>query len=128
MRPSSAKAKGRRLQDYIRDRILATFPELEPDDVRGAIMGESGVDVKLSPAARRLFPWAVECKNQQRLNIWAALAQTEGNAGDTTKPLLVFSRNRTSTYVALDLDDFLELVGRLSTARTKYDEMYRAGL
>jgi hypothetical protein len=33
MRPSSAKAKGRRLQNQIRELILENFPQLHPDDV-----------------------------------------------------------------------------------------------
>ena len=42
---SSRKAKGRRLQNKVRDLILEKF-DLHPDDVRGAIMGESGEDIK----------------------------------------------------------------------------------
>ena len=46
-------------------------------------MGESGEDIKLSPAARKLIPYSFECKNQEKLNIWEALSQAEENAGDT---------------------------------------------
>ena len=66
---SSRKAKGRRLQNKVRDLILEKF-DLHPDDVRGAIMGESGEDIKLSHSARKLFPFSVECKAQEKLNIW----------------------------------------------------------
>lgn len=109
MKTSSAKAKGRRLQDEIRRAILARFPSLEPDDVKCAVMGESGEDVKLSPAARRLFPFSVEAKNVEALNVWKALAQGEGNSGGYT-PILVFRRNRSKTYVALEFTEFLELL------------------
>lgn len=107
--PRSSKAKGRRFQQEIRDAILAAFPALEQDDVKCAIMGESGEDVKLSPAARRAFPFSIEAKNVERLNIWQALTQAEANAGDYT-PLLMFRRNRTKPYVALPLAAFLNLV------------------
>ena len=110
MKPASAKAKGRRLQQYVRDRILEAFPELEPDDVRSTSMGASGEDLLLSPAARRLFPFATEIKNQQRLNIWAALEQAAAHAGEGRAPLLVFSRNRSKVYAALELDDLLALL------------------
>lgn len=109
MRPSSAKAKGRRHQQAIRDAILAAFPELEPDDVKVAIMGESGEDIKLSPAARRRFPFSIEAKNTEKLAIWSALEQGEKNAGAFT-PLLIFRRNRSKTYVALEFTAFLELL------------------
>ena len=34
IKPSSAKAKGRRLQQLVRDKILALFPALTDQDVR----------------------------------------------------------------------------------------------
>ena len=52
----AAKAKGRLGQNEIRDKILETFPELEPDDVKSTTMGDSGEDIQLSPAARRKIP------------------------------------------------------------------------
>ena len=52
----AAKAKGRLGQNEIRDKILETFPELEPDDVKSTTMGDSGEDIQLSPAARRRIP------------------------------------------------------------------------
>ena len=110
MRPSSAKAKGRKLQQEVRDIILEHFKELEPDDVKTAIMGESGQDIKLSPAARRVFPYAVECKNVEKINVWSALEQAEDNSNDNQTPLLVFRKNRTKTYVSLSLDDFMKLI------------------
>ena len=110
MRTSSAKAKGRRLQNAVADAIRARFPDLEPDDVRPAIMGASGEDVLLSPAARKRFPYSVECKNTERLNVWEALRQAEANCGEHT-PLLVFTRNRSKTYVAIEWSQFLELHG-----------------
>ncbi len=110
MKPSSAKAKGRRLQNEIATAYLEAFPGLEPDDVRGAIMGESGTDIKLSPAAARLIPFDTEAKNTERLNVWAALKQATANAGEGRIPLLVFRRNRSETYAALPLADLLPLI------------------
>lgn len=111
MKPSSAKQKGRKAQQKVRDAILSTFPQLEPDDVRSTSMGASGQDLLLSPAARKVFPYSVEVKQQESLNIWASLKQAEDNTKDGTTPLLVFGRNRTPQYVALSLDAFLKLVG-----------------
>lgn len=110
MRPSSAKAKGRRLQDYVRGRILSTFQKLEDDDVKTAIMGESGEDIHLSPAARKLFPFSTECKNQESLNIWKALDQAKENAPEGSTPIVVFKRNRSETFVAMEFDHLLSLL------------------
>ena len=112
MRPSSAKAKGRRLQNQIRDLILENFPQLHPDDVRGAIMGESGEDIKLSPAARNLFPYSVEAKNQEKLNIWSALDQAEQNAREDSTPILFFKRNRSKLYVTFEAEHLFELLDK----------------
>tara|TARA_Y100001972_G_scaffold113563_1_gene148393 strand:- start:3266 stop:3601 length:336 start_codon:yes stop_codon:yes gene_type:complete len=109
MKTRSAKNKGKRLQNNVRDLILEKFTQLEPDDVRSTTMGDSGEDILLSPVARKLFPFSVECKNQEKINIWSSLEQAKGNAGDH-KPLLVFKRNRSKTYVALEINDLLDLL------------------
>ena len=79
MKTSSKKAKGRKLQDFVRDKLRGLFNNLEEDDIKSAIMGESGEDIKLSPAARKLIPYSFECKNQERLNVWSSLEQAEEN-------------------------------------------------
>jgi|TARA_R100001443_G_scaffold15998_1_gene25802 hypothetical protein len=109
MKPRSAKNKGKRLQNKVRDLILEKFNQLEPDDVRSITMGDSGEDILLSPAARRLFPFSVECKNQEKLNIWSALEQAEDNSGNHI-PLVIFKRNRTKTYAVLEFDNLLDLL------------------
>ena len=65
MRTKSKKAKGRRLQNWVRDELLKLFPKLTDNDIVCAIMGERGVDVKLSNKARKLIPFSIECKNQE---------------------------------------------------------------
>ena len=110
MKTRSAKNKGKRLQNSVRDILLETFKEqLEPDDIKSTTMGESGEDIQLSPAARKLFPFAVECKNQERLNIWDSLSQAEWNAGPHI-PLLVFKRNRSKTYISMEINDLIKIL------------------
>ena len=110
MKTRSAKNKGKRLQNKVRDILLETFKEnLEPDDIKSAVMGDSGEDIQLSPAARKLIPYSIECKNQEKLNIWGALEQAEGNRG-LSKPVLIFKRNRSKTYAVLELEDFIDLI------------------
>ena len=110
MKTRSAKNKGKRLQNSVRDILLETFKDqLEPDDIKSAVMGDSGEDIQLSPAARKLIPYSIECKNQEKLNIWSALEQAENNSGDYD-PVLIFKRNRSKTYAVLEMKDFIDLI------------------
>jgi hypothetical protein len=107
----SAKNKGKRLQNKVRDLLLEAFyDELEPDDIRSTIMGDSGEDLKLSPAARRLIPYSWEMKNQESISIWSSLNQAEENCPENVDPVLVFKRNRSKTYAVIELDKFIELI------------------
>ena len=90
-------------------RIVSPYTGLEEDDIKTAIMGESGEDIKLSPAARRVIPYSFECKNQERLNIWSSLKQAEDNCNGYD-PVLIFKRNRSKTYACVDFDLFQELI------------------
>lgn len=109
--PATRKAKGRSLQNFAHDAILKNFKGiLEDGDVKKAIMGESGIDIKLSPHARRIFPYGVECKNTEKINIWSAISQCEENADkEKLRPLLVIKRNRTDVHVVLRWEDFMKL-------------------
>ncbi len=80
LKPSSAKAKGRVLQQFVRDLIVAKFG-LEPDDVRSVSMGVSGEDLLLSPAARRKLPISMECKSRASISVYGHYQQAIENAG-----------------------------------------------
>ena len=108
-KPRSRKAKGKRLQSEVRDLILHTFVHLEQDDVVSSVGSERGTDIKLSPKARKVFPYSIECKNQERLSVWRALEQAAANVTGDTQSLLVFRRNKSSTYVVLELETFMSL-------------------
>lgn len=54
----------------------------------------------------------VEVKNQERLNIWSALAQSQRDTeadGNGDIPAIFFKRNRSGWYVALPLPNFIKL-------------------
>lgn len=98
--------------------ILLAFPHLQADDVTSRSMGAGGVDVLLSPAAQRVVPFAIECKNVQALNIWAALGQCAENAiRSGLKGLLIFKRNNTETYAVLKFDTLLKLLQNAAAGR-----------
>ena len=110
MKTASAKAKGRLLQQLVRDKILDAFPRLEPDDVKSTSMGASGMDVQLSPAAKRWFPYATECKSRASVGVYAWYQQAKTNAPKGMEPLLVIKQNHSKPLVVIDLDAFMELV------------------
>lgn len=110
MKTSSAKNKGRRFQQEIRDLILETLAHLKPDDVRSTSMGASGVDIQTSPKCQKDFPFACEIKNQEKISIWSALEQTERNSTNKLLPILFFKRNRSKAYVTLQVNDFFKII------------------
>ena len=105
MKTRSNKAKGYKIQFEIFSKHL----QLEEDDIKSTTMGESGEDIQLSPAARKLIPYAIECKNQEKINIWESLKQAESNS-EKGKPVLIFKRNRSKTYAVLEIQDFIDLI------------------
>lgn len=112
MKPSSAKAKGRGLQNKVRDALLITFPTLEPDDVRSTPMGVTGEDIMLSPAARKLIPYQIECKSKatSQIHTYYDQAKTHGN----NEPLVVVKMDRKETLAIVSLDHFLELLQKVN--------------
>ena len=60
MKNKSRKQKGRRLQNYARDRLLKTFKHLRKKDVEVAVMSQPGADIILSKVGKKLIPWQAE--------------------------------------------------------------------
>lgn len=112
IRPSSAKAKGRRLQQSIVEDIKRAFPTLTDADVVSTPMGEEGEDVKLSEPARKLMPFSVEAKNTERANVWQWIEQAES----TNRPyegLVIFKRNRSCSYALLKWETLLHMLKQI---------------
>lgn len=59
-----------------------------------------------------------EAKKQEKLNIWDSLLQAESQSSISKKPLVVFSRNNSKTYAAIDYKHFLELLKELQDYRS----------
>lgn len=112
MKPQSAKAKGRRLAKEIKKKLLARFRHLQikEDDIQVTPSGCPGEDLLLSPAARALFPFSIECKNREKLNIWEAIRQA-GKNNRKHPPMVIFSKNREKTYAVIEFDELLKYMG-----------------
>lgn len=109
---SSGKAKGRRLQQLVRDKILKTYPSLEPDDCKSTAMGQNGEDVQLSPAARRLFPYSIECKSRKTLSLYDWYEQARNNS-NKSEPLLIVKKDYSKPLVVIDMEHFFNLMEKL---------------
>ena len=72
-------------------------------------MGAGGEDIMLSSRARSIFPYSVECKNQEALNVWKAFEQAECNSG-VYQPLLIIKRNRKEPLAVVEANHFIELI------------------
>ena len=107
---SSAKAKGRRLQQWARDRILEIFPSLTSDDVVSTGMGQSGEDVRLSTAARKKFPYSVECKSRKKIAVYSDMDQAIRDCPKGSEPLLIVKANRRKPLAIIDAEYFFKLI------------------
>tara|TARA_Y100000310_G_C19953797_1_gene478060 strand:- start:126 stop:461 length:336 start_codon:yes stop_codon:yes gene_type:complete len=108
MLTQSAKAKGRRLQQKFRELLIEKL-DIHPEDIESRSMGAGGEDLIMARAARHKFPFSIECKNQERLNIWQAWEQANNNKG-IYEPLVVIKRNGTAPLVVLDAEVFLDMI------------------
>jgi len=112
MKTSSAKAKGRRLQQRVRDDMRAIAgTRLDPTDIESTTMGLSGVDIVLTKAAKDLFgPLAFECKNVELLNAVGVFQQHyDKYAAKGMVPIMVHSRNHIEPRVTMLWADFVRL-------------------
>jgi hypothetical protein len=111
MLTSSAKAKGRKLQQWFRNLLIEKL-DIHPEDIESRSMGASGEDLIMARAAREKFPYSVEAKNQESVNIWKAYEQAEENSGDY-EPIVVLKRNKSKPLVLIDADYFVRLHDKL---------------
>jgi hypothetical protein len=106
----SSKAKGRGAVQAVKALLHEAFPELADDDLLVKATSMGGVDLHLSPRAAACFPWGIEAKCVEALNIWGALKQAELNADrKTLPPIVFFKRAHSEMFVALRASDFLQL-------------------
>ena len=111
MKTQSAKAKGRNLQKWVVQQLIETF-DIHPEDIKSCSMGASGEDVIMARAAREKFPFSVECKNVQKLNVWDAYEQAQANCNGYD-PIVVMKKNHKKPLVGLDPEHFIELCAKI---------------
>lgn len=109
MKTSSAKAKGRRAASELRDLFLKSYPDINPLDLLITLSGDTGPDLKLLGEWAKLN-FAIECKNQEALQIWAAIKQAQSHVVGDQIPILAFKRNKSELMVCLKAADFFKLI------------------
>ena len=109
MKTSSAKAKGRRFQQWVRDLLIEDL-QIHPEDIESRSMGAGGEDLIMARAAREKFPMSIECKNQEKVNVWKSYDQAKANCGDY-EPVLFMKKNNSKPLVVVDAEYFVKLFG-----------------
>jgi len=112
LKTSSAKAKGRNLQKWTRDKLLSLFASLTTGDVRSTSMGASGEDIQLSPLARQCIPYQIETKAHASFAIYKHYEQAAEHGEH--EPLLVIKGNHKKPLVVLDAEQFFKLIKKAS--------------
>ena len=107
MKTQSAKAKGRKLQQWIRNLLIEKL-EIHPEDIESRSMGAGGEDLIIARAAREKFPHSIECKNQEKVNVWEAYKQAEENS-KSYEPIVVIKRNNSKPLVVIDAEYFVSM-------------------
>ena len=112
MKTSSAKAKGRRLQQWVRTLLIEKL-DIHEEDIESRPMGSGGEDLIMARAAREKFPFSVECKNQETGNVWKAMEQAQANAKHYT-PIVVMKKNNEKPLVVIDAEVFIDMIGEIT--------------
>ena len=110
IRPQSAKAKGRKWQQEVAKLLTEKF-DLQEGDVVSRPMGSGGVDLMMSPAARKAFPVSPECKKTAADPGHAALDQAKHNALKGTIGAVVWQttgEGGTKGEIRFDLVEFID--------------------
>ena len=107
MKTQSAKAKGRRLQQWFRDLLIEKL-NIHPEDIESRSMGAGGEDLIMARAAREKFPYSIECKNQEKINLWESYNQAQQNSKNH-EPVVILKRNNSKPLILVDAEYFVKL-------------------
>lgn len=116
IKTSSAKAKGRKLQQDVCRMVsrITGVPYTQGEDglIESRGMGQSGVDVSLRGVAKELFPYAVECKAQENLNLMESILQAKANCSEGYSSwLLIHDRKKLDEpVVVMPISEFERLM------------------
>ena len=115
---SSAKAKGRGLQQWVCKKIseLTGYEYGSSGDdkpIESRPMGQMGCDVRMESQVKKLFPYSVECKRCENWSIPAWIKQAKENQAQNTDWLLIIKKSHEDPIAIIDANLFFEIQGAL---------------
>jgi len=96
----------------VRDDLLAkgAVHGLKVGDVVSRSMGAAGEDLMMSPKAMEVFPFVIECKNCESLNVRKVFDEHYSKYDKRVGlKMLVHSKNHSEPLVTLRWKDFIEV-------------------
>ncbi len=106
----SARAKGKKMEREVRDKIIEAL-NLSNDDIRITVGSELGADIKLTAKARTVFPFSVEIKRRKSFDtLYKFYQQAQGHYKDLI-PLVIMRADREEAMAMLNLDHLLTIIG-----------------
>ena len=126
---SSAKAKGRKLQQWVAKKIseVTGIPCGKDCLIESREMGQCGVDVKLYGNAKEKFPFSVESKWQETWGLPAFVKQAKENKIKGTDWLLFLKKNRHEEIVVMDAKAFFDIWGQYLNMLYGHDHKVKDG-
>ena len=101
----SAKQKGQSFQKWLAQEISDIIDEEFGMDDEAPVSsrpgGQHGVDIILRGAAKEKFPFAVEAKNQETLDLVGTINQAEANTPEGQDWLIVHKRKRINNPITI---------------------------
>src|SRR3972149_606651 len=102
MLTSSCKSRGRSLCIRFRQRILDTFGEINPNDIKVTSSGSGGEDIYLSSMVRDMLPFQFEAKNLARFVGYTYKREADSNG--SLRPILLIKAIRRQPLIILDAE------------------------
>ena len=71
--------------------------------------GSSGEDLIMGVQTKKIFPYSIECKNQEAVNVWKAYEQCSSNTSPNVESLVIIKRNKSKPLALVDAEYFINL-------------------
>ena len=121
---ASRKAKARELQKLVAQKIsdLTGIPCGKDELIESREMGQAGTDIKLIGEAKKKFPFAIECKRQEKFNLHDAVKQAKANQEKGMDWLVISRRSNEDAIVSMDLDAFFKLAQEAILSKSYFEK------
>jgi hypothetical protein len=75
-------------------------------------MGAGGEDVQLSPLARSLVSYTIECKNRKAVAVFKDYEQAKTHG--LVEPLVILKQNNSKPLALVDAEHFFDLIQKVN--------------